>query len=1062
MQGSIHRWQILFIVGLMIGVAFSSVPSAGTDQLNSRVSTISAPSDAFFHSIRWNEENYDYAIAVGEYINDENKGMIFRYNPETGWTNLSSLIWDDTKIPQSFGEVMHDVVYYKGDSFFLLGDNGGECIAYIAENASGNMSLVYMNNSESAGSGFSAGCYDPNFGTEGALVGVGTPYEGSGMISWFDLATKKWNKIYAESGVNLNDVTCDRNASTPYVIAVGYDKNTDKAVAYLCDYKEIYPIKVPDDAEKFYSVDWAPDGDYLLISGTNYTGAGKVWKMNAIKETIHISYYDSTSGKERLKYAFFNGYNWNISVVDSSEYAGYYTSIATDWNGEPHISYWDGGSTHLKHAYMQTNGEWYVETVDSSGNVGQYSSIAVDVDNDVRISYYDATNKNLKYAIYDSGTWNIETIQSGSSDVGQWTSMALIPYPSNPYAAISYYDSTNNTLMYTYQTSFGWNRMEIGAPNAAGGGPTCLKIGPDYSAHISYYDSQSEYTRYAYASDTQSPTWNTGDFFSADGPYNSLDLNSILAPGVVFTNNGRNYLAEKTAGRWSPAEQIDYSNAALSFKYGIYDEKLVAYTSTGKGLRLAVKFPGEQTWSAFDIDPDQNTGTYNSMALGVRANFTELKGTEGADALMALDWEDSGELAMAVGENGDIFVYYPGQDTMSNWTSSVFKGTLSAVAVKSPASPAYGLALGESSTAPVISYQTYNTGTTVNGQSATPHINEMELLDSGGNDRLNRQSDVGSTYTFFINASYDLGWSKVGGIDIYAWYDFGDDSRPYNDTQGKNCNFHLHFTPDTTDPVNNEGIWRLLWPNGTDEVKLIDWYQKTEDRAASGGVGGTPGSDEYDYFLLYVNISFGEQLVYAPGNGWTPSSNQSDPAQSFNDINSWNFNITIYDKNSPLVKETKYDEFGIYAYTEVSVQNNPAGVGFPGSTIDLNPPTKIGIRANLPYRVTVNISDLRGQKNSSHIIGRGNVEVINAHPDANSTNSDISDWAPFTNGNDPLYVWGTDTYYMPDLCNGTWSAGLQGGYSSDDTYTYVYWRINIPPNTLDDEYSSVVAIEITY
>ena len=1065
---SLRRWQSVAIVLIMLTATLSLLPVDtvhGVNQSPYRISSVPAPSNVWFHGAAWNEENYAYAIAVGEDSTATDSGMIFRYDPENGWTNLTWLLgWGS-------GEVMYDVVYYQGDSFFILGDNGGECDAYFVENASGNMTLNLLYNVEAAGAGFTAGCFDPNFGNAGALVGVGTPYGNSGMISWYDLYNDEWNKLYVKNSVSLLDVVADKNSSTPYVIAVGRDNDENHAVAYLCDYKEVYPIAVPPDAATFKSVDWAPDGDYLIIAGEDINGYGMIWKMDNIRETMHISYYDSTVGHQSLKYAEYDGYSWHLSTVDPNTYAGYYPSIAMDYNGNPHISYWDGANTYLKHAYLN-NGTWNIETVDTAGNVGQYSSIAIAPDNNPRISYYDTTNGDLKYAEYDGIGWNMQVAHGGSSDVGQYSSLAIIPDTSSYYPSVSYIDATNSTLMHAYKNYYGWHHNSVSAPGTAGGGPTSIMVAPSSGSlwHISYYDSADQDVRHAYSNDIQSSTsWYTEVASSpADMGYNSMDLNEYGYPVIAYTYNNRFSIAEQdSGGGWSTESGIDYCDGELSFKIGIYGERMLSYYYSGLGLRFAIYSQETGSWNAQTVDPNTQAGEYNSLALGVSAEFTPIKGTMGAPPLNAVDWEDNGDLAIIGGNGGKIYIYYPGHQDVSEWTSSAYTYDIGVIAVRSPGSPGFGLAIGESTSAGIISYQIYNADTEIAADNNIPHINQLDIRDSLGQSRLNKQSDVGSTYTFFMNCSYDQGWADVGGLDIYAWYDFGNDDinvRNYNDTEGKNYNFHLHFSPDTFDPVNNPGTWELKWPNGTDEVTLIDWYQKTEDR--SGFFGSMPGAaDGWDYFHLFVNISFGAQLVFAPGQGWAPAGNQSDPNSAFNDLGSWNLNITIFDRTTTSIRESKYDEFGIYAYTEISVHNNPGGQGFPGSLVELSPPTVIGVRSNIPYYVKVNISDMVGTRNPAHIIDRGNVEVRNSHSDVNATNSDISVWTSFTSGGtDALYVWGNGSsmYQMPNLANGTWSAGLQEGYSDVDVSTSVFWRIFIPPSTPDDHYRATVVIEITY
>lgn len=53
----------------------------------------------------------------------------------------------------------------------------------------------------------------------------------------------------------------------------------------------------------------------------------------------------------------------------------------------------------LRYAFRESSG-WTIDTVDDNGWVGPYTSLALDYAGRPHISYYDQTNTNLKYAVY--------------------------------------------------------------------------------------------------------------------------------------------------------------------------------------------------------------------------------------------------------------------------------------------------------------------------------------------------------------------------------------------------------------------------------------------------------------------------------------------------------------------------------------------------------------------------------------------------------------------------------------------------------------------------------------
>jgi hypothetical protein len=103
----------------------------------------------------------------------------------------------------------------------------------------------------------------------------------------------------------------------------------------------------------------------------------------------------------KLKYAYWNGSNWDIQVVDKTidrEGGGLY--IVVDSNDLPHISYYDDINRDLKYAYI--NGDnWQIETIDNEGYVGEFTSIALDSKGNPYISYFDTTKGYLKMAWYE-------------------------------------------------------------------------------------------------------------------------------------------------------------------------------------------------------------------------------------------------------------------------------------------------------------------------------------------------------------------------------------------------------------------------------------------------------------------------------------------------------------------------------------------------------------------------------------------------------------------------------------------------------------------------------------
>ena len=157
----------------------------------------------------------------------------------------------------------------------------------------------------------------------------------------------------------------------------------------------------------------------------------------------YISYYNDTSRDLKVARSVGSGGNcgegaaagmWQCDTVDAAGDVGEFTSLAIDFNGIVHVSYYDASNRNLKHAWQvdgggncgvgDVAGMWMCETVDNSAKVGKYSSLAIGMDGYPKIAYEDEGNHDLKFACYNGSTWNLSTIDS-AGDVGEDVSLAI-------------------------------------------------------------------------------------------------------------------------------------------------------------------------------------------------------------------------------------------------------------------------------------------------------------------------------------------------------------------------------------------------------------------------------------------------------------------------------------------------------------------------------------------------------------------------------------------------------------------------------------------------------------
>ena len=114
----------------------------------------------------------------------------------------------------------------------------------------------------------------------------------------------------------------------------------------------------------------------------------------------HISYVSTVAGEFQLKYAFWNGERWEIEVLDQIT-SDYSTSLSLDSEDNPHIAY-HYGEEGIWYTY-NTTGEWQTEQADAEHC--QYASLSVNLNNEPFIAYYQADEGALKFAMKIAGQW---------------------------------------------------------------------------------------------------------------------------------------------------------------------------------------------------------------------------------------------------------------------------------------------------------------------------------------------------------------------------------------------------------------------------------------------------------------------------------------------------------------------------------------------------------------------------------------------------------------------------------------------------------------------------------
>jgi len=186
-----------------------------------------------------------------------------------------------------------------------------------------------------------------------------------------------------------------------------------------------------------------------------------------------------------------------LTMVDSTDEIGPWTSMTIGTDGLPVISYGDATNSDLKvvHCTNASCSTFDTPTILDSGDVGPYTSITIGTDGFPIISYSDEVNSDLN-VVHCTNTSCSEfdtptTLDSGGT-VGAWPSITI---GTDGFPVISYDDNQNGNLKVAHceNASCSSGSPTITIVDSAGdvGAYTSITIGTDGFPIISYEDDGS-------------------------------------------------------------------------------------------------------------------------------------------------------------------------------------------------------------------------------------------------------------------------------------------------------------------------------------------------------------------------------------------------------------------------------------------------------------------------------------------------------------------------------------------------------------------------------------------
>ena len=227
----------------------------------------------------------------------------------------------------------------------------------------------------------------------------------------------------------------------------------------------------------------APSWQVTTLDVRGYVGQNADLTLDA-NGYPHIAYSGDYGSTSELRYTWWDGFAWQLEVLEEATATGEYPSIDIGPNGQPRISYYHRSDTALRYAVRGSDGTWQTHTVDSNNDRGRYSSLALDpVSGIADIVYYEREGTRLLHVRGAPGQWTYFEVDD-SGDVGEDASLAR---GSNALLGAAYYDRTTGALRYAQwnESTRAWTATVVDDEDNAGSYPS-LAFDSLGRPHIAY------------------------------------------------------------------------------------------------------------------------------------------------------------------------------------------------------------------------------------------------------------------------------------------------------------------------------------------------------------------------------------------------------------------------------------------------------------------------------------------------------------------------------------------------------------------------------------------------
>jgi len=219
---------------------------------------------------------------------------------------------------------------------------------------------------------------------------------------------------------------------------------------------------------------------------------------------LHFAWYDTVARTMKYASQTTDGAWSDVQIIDDTvDNAGVYLSLAVGPDNRPAVAYFDGTNGDLRYAAFD-GAQWNVQTIDSNRSVGLYPSLQFNRFGQPAIAYYKRSTGDLKLAEFNGTSWATRVLDA-AGDAGRHASMVR---KGDGYLAVAYANSTTGHLRHIEEGKSGWRKPNTIDDSLTGGvSYISLATDPNGAERVSYYDAGPADLKFAQRTSPKKNNW---------------------------------------------------------------------------------------------------------------------------------------------------------------------------------------------------------------------------------------------------------------------------------------------------------------------------------------------------------------------------------------------------------------------------------------------------------------------------------------------------------------------------------------------------------------------------